>query len=84
MQAEFNVHEFNESKFNDELLSKVLSESVTPADTRVVDLTRTINENIFNSDILTKQITAKVLSEELELAVWFTIKRRNSANWSDQ
>ena len=82
--ADFNSYEFNVSKFNSDLLSILLSEGMTMADAREMVISMNLTESQFLQDNNTGRQISKGFTEEMRLAAWLTIKRKNSAQWSDQ
>ena len=81
--ADFNVFEFNVSKFNSDLLSLLTSDSVTLSDDRTMSVTKPLVESQFIQDNTIQKQPAKGFTEEVRTAAWLTVKRKNPSQWSD-
>jgi len=82
--ADFNAYEFNVSRFNSDLLSVLLVETVTGADERLMSASISLQESQFLQDNNVFKQISKGFSEEVRIAAWLSIDRKNTDNWSDQ
>jgi len=60
-----------------------LNESLTLSDAALKDSTKQVSDIVFTVDNLTKQVTDKVLSEQVKLGHWISIDEKRSSTWSD-
>jgi len=79
----FNSNEFNEAKFNSDLLSLLCTETLTMIDGREMMAIISFSENEVLVDNEAQRDLQKGFDEELRLSAWLTIKRINKADWSD-
>lgn len=75
---------YNEARYNEQSYQYFsLAEVVTLSDGTVVkDFTKALQDTTFLSDLLTKQVTEKILSETVILTDWESHHRSNK-EWFD-
>ena len=74
---------YNEARYNEQPYQFfILSEIISMADTITRSTTKQLNESIFLSDLLTRQITQKLLTENLRFLDWISWKQQTS-QWFD-
>jgi len=77
--AMYNTSRYNEQTYN----YMQLNESLTLSDAALKDSTKQVSDIVFTVDNLTKQVTDKVLSEQVKLGHWISIDEKRSSTWSD-
>lgn len=71
----YNLVKYNAARYNVQDVSIVLADSLSPGDSRTESLNRMFVDSATLSDILTKSITQKVLSDGLKLDDWLYTKK---------
>lgn len=84
MNYSFNSSKFNETKFNSEGLSLLLIESILSTDNLINSFEKSLKEFNFPVDSVQKQITVKLLEDEIRLADWLTAEQTpTNPQWYD-
>ena len=84
MEAEFNVHEFNISRFNSDLLDIVFADSITLSDVIAKDIFKPLADSQFLQDNAIQKQPAKGFAETINIDDWITVKRDPAqSDWED-
>lgn len=77
--AMYNTRRYNEQSYN----YIQLNETLNLSDSTLKDTTMLVSDIVFLTDNLTKQVTDKVMSEQIKLGHWININSKPSNTWSD-